>query len=160
MNGSERESAGWSFARGVPVARRHWLHRCLSISDYCLIEFSLMSGCSHRSALAVDSVIKHKNKAPPFHLRDESKGTSKSCIASLSHHSLNLSFFASVYLLLCIRSSPLSALLSSYSTSRHIHDGCRPRRSRGERWLCHRESGVGILQRLHGSFFILHVNCP
>lgn len=55
MTGIEMESHGGRLLMESP-----WLANtaCLSISDYCLIEFSLMSGCSRGSALAVDSCDK------------------------------------------------------------------------------------------------------
>lgn len=83
-----------------------------------------MSGRSRGPALAVDSVIKHKNKTQPFHSWDEAKGTPNTRIASFGDHSLYLSFsrsglFTSLHSLfapVCPPSPPLNAPLGMFMT--------------------------------------------
>lgn len=80
------ESHGCRLLREPPWLANTQRATAPSGSDYCLIEFSLMSGRSSGPPLTVDSVIKHKNKTLAFHLGASRRGRQTPCMASFGDH--------------------------------------------------------------------------
>lgn len=128
------ESHGCRLLREPPWLANTQRATAPSGSDYCLIEFSLMSGRSPGPPLTVDSVIKHKNKTLAFHLGASRRGRQTPCMASFGDHlpvtPVHQSLLCPVLLLcvapFCLCLCPRFALLLIFG---RIHYDGRSRRS-------------------------------